>query len=416
MNTTRNEKRLHMRVFPLIGAILALSLTFGGPLGAQNALDTVITVNDSAITAFELDQRRRLLEIFRTPGDLDKAARDGLIEDRLKESLMTRAGLILTEESLQTAMDDFAGRANLSLDQFLTVLKGNGVAPETLRDFVKVGVSWRDYIRSRYSNTVTVTDAEVARAMAQTGANGSEIEVLLSEIIIAAPPPRAAAAMARAQAISKLRSTSAFEAQAREVSALPSRTKGGRLDWLPLSNYPPQLHSLILALSPGEVTAPLPIPNGVALFQLRAVREAPTTKIAPTAIDYATFYLAGGLSPAGLSAAQTLADSIDTCDDLYTQARGQSADVLTRTSLAPADIPQDVALELARMDAGEYSYNLTRNNGDTLVFLMLCGRDNPASEGTDPDAVRNQILSQRLAGLASSLVEDLRASATITTR
>ena len=394
-----------MRVFPLIGAILALSLTFGGPVGAQNALDTVITVNDSAITAFELDQRRRLLEIFRTPGDLDKAARDGLIEDRLKESLMTRAGLILTEESLQTAMDDFAGRANLSLDQFLTVLKGNGVAPETLRDFVKVGVSWRDYIRSRYSNTVTVTDAEVARAMAQTGANGSEIEVLLSEIIIA-----------RAQAISKLRSTSAFEAQAREVSALPSRTKGGRLDWLPLSNYPPQLHSLILALSPGEVTAPLPIPNGVALFQLRAVREAPTTKIAPTAIDYATFYLAGGLSPAGLSAAQTLADSIDTCDDLYTQARGESADVLTRTSLAPADIPQDVALELARMDAGEYSYNLTRNNGDTLVFLMLCGRDNPASEGTDPDAVRNQILSQRLAGLASSLVEDLRASATITTR
>ena len=164
-----------MRVFPLIGAILALSLTFGGPVGAQNALDTVITVNDSAITAFELDQRRRLLEIFRTPGDLDKAARDGLIEDRLKESLMTRAGLILTEESLQTAMDDFAGRANLSLDQFLTVLKGNGVAPETLRDFVKVGVSWRDYIRSRYSNTVTVTDAEVARAMAQTGANGSEI-------------------------------------------------------------------------------------------------------------------------------------------------------------------------------------------------------------------------------------------------
>ena len=405
-----------MRVFPLIGAILALNLTFGGPLGAQNQLDTVITVNDSAITAFELDQRRRLLEIFRTPGDLDKAARDGLIEDRLKVSLMSRAGLILTEESLQTAVDDFAGRANLSLDQYLTVLKGNGVAPETLLDFVKVGVSWRDYIRSRYSNSVNVTDAEVARAMAQTGANGSEIEVLLSEIIIAAPPPRATAAMARAQAISKLRSTSAFEAQAREVSALPSRTNSGRLDWLPLSNYPPQLHSVILALSPGEVTAPLPIPNGVALFQLRAVREAPTTKIAPIAIDYATFYLAGGLSPAGLSAAQTLADSIDTCDDLYTQARGQSADVLTRTSLAPADISQDVALELARMDAGEYSYNLTRNNGDTLVFLMLCGRDNSASEGTDPDAVRNQILSQRLAGLASSLVEDLRASATITTR
>lgn len=411
MKTLR--KRLQMRVFPLFGALIAFGMTLAAPATAQNALQPVIIVNDSVVTAFELDQRRKLLEAFRTPGDLTKAAREGLIDDRLKQAEMRRAGLILTDESLQAAMGDFAGRANLTLEQFLQVLSASGIAPETLRDFVEVGVSWRDFIRGRFNSKVTVSDAEVNRALAQNN-SGSEIEVLLSEIIIPAPPPEAAAAMATAQRISQLRSTAAFEAEARRVSALPSRTNGGKLGWLSLSNYPPQLHGLILALSPGEVTAPLPIPNGVALFQLRAVREVPAAKIAPTAIDYAAFYLAGGQSEAGIRAAQNLADSVDTCDDLYGAARGLPDNVLERQSLAPADIPQDVALELARLDPDEYSYNLTRSNGQTLMFLMLCGRENPASEGADPDTIRNQLRSQRLASYADALLEDLRASATIT--
>lgn len=405
-----------MRVFPLIGAVMALGVTLGSTGYAQNAFQPVITVNDSAITAFELAQRERLLSVFRTPGDLAKVARDGLIDDRLKAAEMSRSGLVLTEDSLNLAMSDFAGRANLSLEQFTQVLAGNGVEVETLRDFVKVGVSWRDFIRTRFGKRAVITEEEVNQAIAQAGGGGSQIEVLLSEIIIPAPPPQAASALATAQRISDLTSTAAFEAQARRVSVLPSRANGGRLGWLPLSNYPPQLHSLILGLSPGQVTAPLPIPNGVALFQLRAVREVAAPNIAPAAIDYATFYLAGGRSEEGISAAQSLASNVDTCDDLYGEARGQAASVLDRKSVAPSELPQDVALELARLDAGEYSYNLTTADGQTLMFLMLCGRENAAAEGTDREAVRNQLLSQRLAGYADALLEDLRSAATITNK
>jgi len=403
-----------MRVFVLICALLTCSV--GTSAAAQGAFQPVITVNDAAITAFELDQRKRMLEVFRTPGDLDRAARDALIEDRLKQSVLNRAGLQMTDESLRGAMAEFAGRANLELDQFLQVLAANGVAEETLRDFVRIGVTWRDYVRTTYGPRVTITDTDVARAIAQNQSGGSQIEVLMNEIIIAAPPPRAAQAMATATRISALRSTSAFEAQARRVSALPSRRVGGRMDWVPVTNYPPQLQAILLGLKPGEVTNPLPITNGVALFQLRAIREAKTAAVAPTEIDYAAFYLAGGLTDAGLRAAQTLADRVDTCDDLYGEAKGLAPEVLDRQSLAPANIPQDIAIELARLDPNEASYNLTRSNGETLVFLMLCERTNPASEGADPDAVRNQLRSQRLASLATALIEDLRASAIIATR
>ena len=210
-----------------------------------------------------------------------------------------------------------------------------------------------------------------------------------------------------------MRSFAEFEAAARQVSALPSREDGGRLDWLPLENYPPQLRALILDLDPGEVTDPIEIPNGIALFQMRGRREAARATQAPLSIEYAAYYIPGGRTEAGLRTALQVRDQVDTCDDLYGVARNQPADVLDRLTEAPAAISRDVALELARLDPGEVSYNLTRDQGDTLVFLMLCARNDAGDDSLDPAVLRNQIRSQRLAAFADALLEDLRAAAII---
>lgn len=275
-----------------------------------------------------------------------------------------------------------------------------------------MGVSWRDYIRARYGNRVNISEADINRAIAQSGASGADgVEVLLSEIIIPAPPPQAARANAVAAQIAATTSQSQFSSFARQYSALPSRNNGGRLPWTPLSNFPPQLYSIILGLGLNEVTAPLPITNGVALFQMRGVREVPSAPAAPSAIDYAAFYLPGAGTDAGQAAAQALALRVDTCDDLYGEARGLPPEQLERNSTAPAAIPQDVALELARLDPGEVSFRLTR--GNNVMFLMLCER--VAAEGAfaDRDAVRNRLRSQRLSGFADALLEELRSGARI---
>lgn len=407
-----------MRARLSLATILALMLSFfvNGAVMAQGQFAPVITVNDSVITQYELDQRKRLLTLFRTTGDIDKQARDGLIEDRLKQQELARFDLTLSEEALNTALEEFAGRANLDLAQFTQVLQQNGVAPETLRDFVQVGVSWRDYIRSRFGRQVVITDADIERAIAQQGNRATGVEVLLSEIIIPAPPNRARQAQATAERIARITSFGAFESAAREYSALPTRTQGGRLPWLPITNYPPQIQGLLLDLSPGEVTDPLNITNGVALFQMRGVREVAQSVAPPASIDYAAYYIPGGRSEAGLQAAANVAGSVDTCDDLYGVARNQPPEALDRNDLAPSEIPSDVALELARLDPGEVSTNLTRDNGQTLVFLMLCSRTAVGQGETDPDAVRNQIRGQRLAGMAEALLSDLRAGAVITNR
>ncbi len=395
---------LSHRLRGLLCAALMALIPLAAP--AQGLFSPVITVNEDAITGFEIDQRRRMLEVFRTPGDLDALAREQLVEDRLKLAELARVGLQITDESLRAAMTDFAERANLGLDEFIVLLGQNGVEEETLRDFVLVGTTWRDYVRQRFGPRAQISAAEIDAALGAAAGGGSVIEVLLSEIIIAAPPPEAAQALATAQNISRLTSQPAFEAEARRVSALPSREQGGRLDWLPLDNYPPQLRTLLLSLSPGEVTAPIPITNGVALFQMRGVREVSASPAEASAIDYAVYYAADATEAAAVAA------RVDTCDDLYAIAQGLPADRLLRQTQGLGEIPQDIALQLARLDTNEFSAALTTASG-SVAFVMLCGRTYATPEGVDRETIEAQLRSQRLAGYADGLLADLRAAAVI---
>lgn len=393
----------------LAGLVMAGALAlFGTIAAAQGMFSAVITVNDRAITAYEIDQRLRLLEAFRTPGDLPRLARTQLIEDRLKQEAMDRAGLRMTDEGLARAMEDFASRANLPLDQFLGTLAQVGVAEESIRDYVAVNTAWRDYVRARFSARVNVTDADIDFALERMGQSTSGVSVLLNEIIIPAPPPDANRVQALAEQISRYTTQGQFEDAARQYSALPSRDQGGRMDWMPLANLPEPLHPVILGLSPGQVTPPIQIEGAVALFQMRAVREGALVPQAIALVDYAVFHAASRED------ANRIADSIDTCDDLYGVAQGLPPERLERHEVTPAEIPQDVALELARLDRDEISTALTEANGSGARLIMLCHRTPVAAQAVSREDVANQIRGERLQGHADALVAELRASAVIT--
>jgi len=382
------------------------------PASAQNPFATVVTVDDAVITEYEIGQRARLLQVLGTPSAGREGAIEALIEDRLKQQSANSVGLSIDAAGLAEAMSNFAARVNLSTEAFVNALAGEGVSEQTFRDFVAINVLWRNLIRSQYGNRVQITEADIDRALGTTG-GASSIRVLLSEIIIPAPAPKALQAQAQAEQASKATSVAEFSSFARRFSATATRDRGGRLDWLPLVKLPSKLRSIILSLAPREVTSPIPLQGSIALFQLRDIQETDAPAVEYSAIEYAAYYMAGGRSAKTLAAAEKLKLQIDVCDDLYGVAKGKPAEGLDRETLAPKDIPQDIAIELAKLDPGEVSTNLTRADGTSLVFLMMCGRTDALNEDIGRDSVSTNLREKRLGGYAASLIGELRASARI---
>lgn len=400
----------YRRALPALAAA-ALLLVVAPVATAEGLFSAAIRVNDETVTRFELEQRILFMELLRLPGDPGTVARKILIEERLKRQVMREAGVVVATEDIDAAIADMAGRTRLSAEDFVKALAENGVAAETLRDYVRVGLGWRDYIAAKYLDLARPSEADIDRAMGE-GAPGG-IKVLLSEVIMPINDQNVDQVDALAREISQLTTFEAFSAAATQYSAAETRNNGGRLDWLPLSNLPPALQEVIVDLKPGQITTPIALPNAIALFQMRAIGESVPGTPRYSAIDHAAYYIAGGRSPEALAAARQLRERVDICDDLFTVAKGQPPQVVERENLPPRQIVPDFALELAKLDPGEVSTALTRNNGQTLVFLMLCGRTAETAKPTSRQEVANALIERRLRFFAESHLQHLLAVARI---
>jgi len=392
-------------------ALLAVTVTAASTARSQNLFAPAIKVNDKVITQYDLNQRSLMLTMFRSPGDPAKEARSQLIEERLKLDAAQALDVLPANEEISRGIEDFAARANMTADEFLAALKQGGIEEQTFRDFIVSGVAWRSLVRARFGAKVEVGDSDIDQALNATSTDS--IRVLLSEIILPAPPAEAAAAQARANELSQITTESAFAAAARKYSATATSARGGRLEWMPLSNLPATLHPVLLGLGRGQVSDPIPIDGAIALFQLRGIDEGKVATPRFSAIDYAAYFIAGGRSPEALATARKLTQTVDTCDDLYGVAKGQPEEVLERSSKAPADLPTDFAVELAKLDKHEVSTALTRGDGQTLVFLMLCGRTPEQAEGVDRDQIGSSLQNRRLASYADGYLAQLRSEARI---
>jgi peptidyl-prolyl cis-trans isomerase SurA len=382
------------------------------PVLAQGLFAPAIRVNQDVITRYELEQRILFMEVLRIPGDAKKEARKTLIDESLKRQVLAEVDFAIAPEDVQLGIDDFAARGQMSAEEFLKAVGQAGISEETVRDFVSNQLSWRDYISARFLSRARPTEEEIDRALGESGGGG--LRVLLSEIIIPVTPQTLDQVDQLAQEIAGLKSYDAFSSAAAQYSASETKSNGGRMDWLSVGSLPPSLQPVILALNPGEISAPISLPNAVALFQMRGLQEVAGGAPKYASIEYATYFIPGGRSSEAQALASKLRQTVDSCDDLYGIAKGQPEQVLDRVTAKPSEIPKDISLELAKLDPNEISTALTRNNGQTMVFLMLCGRTQELGEDTSRQDIANALTQRRLESFATSLLERLRADAVIT--
>ena len=397
----------------LLAVAMTLLAGLATPVAAQNMFAPVVRVNDQVITNYELTQRTLFLTLLKAPGNVRELATEQLIQERLEAEVAKQMGISITEEKLKAGMEEFAGRANLSAEEFVAALAQAGVAAETFRDFVSNGMIWRDVVRARFIPKIQVSEAEVARAMARAEPTG-KVRVLLSEIMLPADTPvNKRASTRRAAELARITDPVAFAQAARRYSVSQTRAQGGEIGWKNLSDLPAALAGKIARMQPGQVTPPIPMGERIGLFLLRDRKQVNRLRQGDLLLQYAEYFMPGGRSPATLAQAQKIIDRIDTCDDLYGVAKGQPEEALKIERAPASTLPADIALELDRLDPGEVSTALTTNGGQTLVLLMLCERSRADPEVLSRDDIELQLRNQRLAAMANLFLEELMADAHI---
>jgi peptidyl-prolyl cis-trans isomerase SurA len=134
------------------------------------------------------------------------------------------------------------------------------------------------------------------------------------------------------------------------------------------------------------------VPNAVVLFLLRDVAEDQTAEPVSVTVDWVEF-----LVPDDAAEIARLRAVADDCPMLMGEAKGLPQERMSRTQAGREAIPNDVALELAKLDPGETSVALTRG-----------GYRRPPR-----DQVREQVINQKLEGMAGGYLEELRSAAII---
>jgi len=393
--------------------MLMTLLAFATPSLAQSQFSAVAQVGTEVVTGYELAQKTKLLELQGQAGDVKSQALEQLITERLQQIATERAGVAVSPDALNAAVEEIAGRTDRTADKFLADLAAEGIDAETFLVTTRTGIAWRDLIRARYGALVDVTESEVDRALGLSGQRGG-LEMKFAEIFLPTNTANNANITADlAPQIQAVKDFDVFSDAARRFSVGPSADKGGVVaDWVNIADIPPALRAQLLAMRPGDVTEPIDFNNAVGLFQLRGVREAKAQARGTGPMDFVTYVTT-------TADAARIRERIDTCTDYYGVVKDKSPDRLIRRTLTPGQIPKAVALELAKLDAGETSVALSGDGSSNVTMITLCARL-PATAATDAEGqqevretMRADLRNRKLTAYSNALLEEIRGDTKI---
>jgi peptidyl-prolyl cis-trans isomerase SurA len=260
----------------LTGALMALT----APALAQNPYSPAITVNDSAITYYDISQRVLLNEALGARGDLRARAIEQLTEDRLRVQAAEALGVELPEGAIFAGIEEFAAQRGLSVDDVLGVLSARGIDRQTMDDFVEAGLMWREVIQSRFRQRAMPSEDDLDLALSLSDSSMVET-VQVSEIALPFAERGEPETIALAERLSRdLARGASFAAAARQYSRSGTAAQGGRMEPVPVLQLPPAIRSQILVLNPGGVTAPIPIAGGLAILRLDSIQQTPRAQLA----------------------------------------------------------------------------------------------------------------------------------------
>ena len=272
---------------------LAVALILAGAVAANAAPKTidgvVAIVNDDVVLASEVVERYDAVmaqleaaEAAQTP-PRDVILRQ-ILERLILESIQLqeaeRRGVVLDDETLTTAVRNYAGQGNMDIDEFIATLQREGISYRGFREQVRRQLTLERVQREVVNRRVYVTEQDVNELLASPFfAEQISDEYRLGHILLAVPQGAAPAELAAVAAtadklVAELRDGGDFAALAVEHSAAATALEGGDLGWRKAGRIPSLFAEAAVELAIGEVAEPLRNASGFHVVKLLDKRGA----------------------------------------------------------------------------------------------------------------------------------------------
>jgi peptidyl-prolyl cis-trans isomerase SurA len=156
-----------MPVMPILVRrwLMALMLAAGCALPTLAQAQVVVLANGSPITAYDIEQRTKLVAQSEHKTPPRQEIIQSLIDDRIKIDKAKSYGLIVTDDEVNEAFNNMAARQHIPTPQFVQFLTRSGIAADTVKARIRAELTWNQLIRGKFNTVLQVGESDVAVAM-----------------------------------------------------------------------------------------------------------------------------------------------------------------------------------------------------------------------------------------------------------
>ena len=400
----------------LIGAML-LATSVGA-----TSVNIAAVVNDSIITSADVEQRRDIImataNIPMTVENQQKITPrivQSLIDESLELQDAKSQSITVTDEEVTKAIEGMGakGENNESLRNFIT---RNNLSMVSVEGQVKAQLAWNKVVQKKLRRNVNVSQDEVARAQKSASTAPGEQDLRIEAISIRLAPGNEAAAKKLAEEIALQIKSGTDMATIAAHYIKQAEVHYNPPVWVPETTMPAPLQQVVRNMKPGDVTPPLRSTQTLQILQLMdrqvALKQSDNTEYALKQIAIAVPLKSDKQGMQKLRLAASI-------------LRTNPGDCMSET-VPKVDLPTEVKFVrtklgslsaqqrsvVSHLDVGDVSEPLPGD--DALRLIVMCEKIEPAA-GNLPAAegVRQQLFEEKLELEAQKHLRNLRRDAYI---
>jgi peptidyl-prolyl cis-trans isomerase SurA len=272
MEARRNSKGKTCRTALAVACLIVAAAASS----TARAQQVVMIVNGDVITAYDVEQRMKFVQLStRKPGVRSEVI-DDLIDDKLKVQFGRRYKIEIPDADVDAQFADMGHRMHMTSEQLTQALAQGGVDSSTLKAKIRSDTVWQNIVRGKYQGDLQIREKDVLAALQSDKPdekNRVGYEYRLRPILFLVPHGAAQLTEARQKDAEALRgrftdcdSGLKYARTLRDVAVRDVIVKSS-------SDLPQVLRDVLDKTEIGHLTAPEVTPQGVELFALCERKE-----------------------------------------------------------------------------------------------------------------------------------------------